>query len=163
MQRWLSVQFNNSLPPPLSFLLPEVSYHLDRFPGRFNVDIFLPLPGVLASYLSRATFRRDRRRYPPIRTSVFTRAGTWTPRAHAGNRSVRFPHFLVDIHSRTPAATRLRIPRDRPLSPRFPYRIFIGRSSAAPGDIKQDERESRDSLARVRARARQAQLYASPR
>lgn len=34
------------------------------------------------------------------------------------------------------------IPRDRPLSPRFPYRIFIGRSSpgAAPGDIKHDAR-----------------------
>lgn len=52
--------------------------------------------------------------------------------------SIRFPHFLVDIHSQTPAAARLYVSRDRPLSPRFPYRIFIGRSSpsTAPGDIK---------------------------
>lgn len=28
--------------------------------------------------------------------------------------------------------------RHRPLSPRFSYHIFIGRSSAAPGDIKHD-------------------------
>jgi len=60
-------------------------------------------------------------------------------------RSVRFPHFLVDIHSRTPAAARL-CTRHMPLSPRFPYRIFIGRSSAAPGDIKHDAADRASSL-----------------
>jgi hypothetical protein len=51
------------------------------------------------------------------------------------------------------------VPRDRPLSPRFPYRIFIGRSSpsTAPGDIKHDaDRASALSLSGIPQSPRQS-------
>lgn len=94
-------------------------------------------------------YKLHRHRAPFMRAEVPSLDNTWRAENHRETRA-RFPHFLVDIHSRTPAADGLRTTgrflREIPLSHLY---WPIGTKCPAPGDIKHDEPEIAPWLSRA--------------